>query len=376
MVKKIWPWITTYFKTTDKLLLLLCLVCSGYSVLLLLGVHNSGMATERAIKMQLFSSLLGIGAAMVISLFDYRFLAKLWKVYYPVCIGFVVLTYFFGEQRFDYVEAKAWLPIPFIGVNFQPSELLKIAFILTFALHLEKVTPHIKELKTILLLCLHGAIPVVLIHFQSDDGTALVFAIVFIVMIFCAGIRWRYVATALTAVVVAAPVLWTYVMSNTQKIRILALFFPELDTQGVLYQQYNAKIAIGSGGGFGHGLFTGDHVYVPEIHNDFIFSFVGDALGFLGCMSVLILIILLCAKILFTSAKATDLLGSYVCIGMFGLIAGQSIINLGMNLSLLPVIGVTLPFFSYGGTSVTTLYFGIGLVLSIYRHSRSTLFSD
>lgn len=375
-MKRVWQAIVHYTKTTDKILLLLCTVSSAYSVIMLLGIYNSGMATIRAVQMQLISSLLGIAAAMVISVFDYRFLSKLWKLYYPICIGLIVLTFFFGEQRYDYIEARAWLPIPFIGTNFQPSELLKIAFVLTFALHLEHVAPDIKSFKTLLLLCLHGAVPVLLIHFQSDDGTALIFAFVFVIMIFSAGVQWRYVAAAFTLLAVATPFLWLYVMSNDQKLRILTLFLPDLDTQGILYQQYNAKIAIGSGGGFGNGLFAGEHVYVPEIHNDFIFSFAGEALGFLGCMSILILILLICGRLLHSSFRAVDPLGAYICIGMFALIASQSIINIGMNLSVLPVIGVTLPFFSYGGTSVSTLYLGIGLALSVYKHSKTNLFTD
>lgn len=101
-------------------------------------------------------------------------------------------------------------------------------------------------------------------------------------MLFSAGIQWRYIAIAGAALVIAAPLAWLYLMSNDQKLRVLALFIPDLDTNGILYQQYNAKIAIGSGGGFGEGLFIGEHVYVPEIHNDFIFSFVGQSLGFVG----------------------------------------------------------------------------------------------
>ena len=287
-----------------------------------------------------------------------------------------MLTYFFGEQRVESVDDQAWLPIPFLGISFQPSELLKIAFILTFALHLEKVGDDIKNIKNLLLLCLHGAFPVLLVHFQGDDGTALIFLLIFLSMLFSAGIQWRYIAIAGAALVIAAPLAWLYLMSNDQKLRILALFIPDLDTNGILYQQYNAKIAIGSGGGFGEGLFIGEHVYVPEIHNDFIFSFVGQSLGFVGCMSVILLLFFICTRLLVFSRRSNDLLGGYICIGVFATIAFQSIVNIGMNLSILPVIGVTLPFFSYGGTSVTTLYMGIGLALSVYIHNKDHLFLD
>lgn len=375
-MKKIWRGLIRYLKETDKLMLSLCAVCSAYSVLLLCGIHHSGMATIRAVQMQIITSVLGLVAAMVISSFDYRFLSKLWKLYYPICIGLILLTYLFGEQRVETVDDKAWLPIPFLGINFQPSELLKIAFILTFALHLEKVGDGIRELKNLILLCLHGAMPVLLIHLQGDDGTALIFLLIFLAMIFSAGIPWRYVIIAASGLLIAVPFVWLYLMSNDQKLRILALFIPDLDTNGILYQQYNAKIAIGSGGGFGEGLFIGEHVYVPEIHNDFIFSFIGQSLGFVGCMSVILLLFFLCLRLLIYSRRSNDLLGAYICIGVFATVAFQSIVNIGMNLSILPVIGVTLPLFSYGGTSVSTLYMGIGLAMSVYMHNKEHLFID
>ena len=375
-MKKIWHGFVRYWKETDKILLFLCLVCSVYSIVLMCGIHHSDMATARAVKMQIVTSAMGLVAAVVISSFDYHFLSKLWKLYYPVCIGLVMLTYFFGEQRVESVDDQAWLPIPFLGISFQPSELLKIAFILTFALHLEKVGDDIKNIKNLLLLCLHGAFPVLLVHFQGDDGTALIFLLIFLSMLFSAGIQWRYIAIAGVALVIAAPLAWLYLMSNDQKLRVLALFIPDLDTNGILYQQYNAKIAIGSGGGFGEGLFIGEHVYVPEIHNDFIFSFVGQSLGFVGCMSVILLLFFICTRLLVFSRRSNDSLGGYICIGVFATIAFQSIVNIGMNLSILPVIGVTLPFFSYGGTSVTTLYMGIGLALSVYIHNKDHLFLD
>lgn len=375
-MKKIWRGFVRYWKETDKFLLLLCFFCSSYSVVLMCGIHNSGMATIRAVQMQIITSIIGLIAAVVISSFDYHFLSKLWKLYYPVCVGLVILTYFFGEQRVESVDDQAWLPIPFLGINFQPSELLKIAFILTFALHLEKVGDDIKSLKNLLLLCLHGAIPVLLIHFQGDDGTALIFLLIFLAMLFSAGVQWRYIAIAGAALVIAAPLVWLYLMSDDQKLRILALFIPDLDTNGIFYQQYNAKIAIGSGGGFGEGLFIGEHVYVPEIHNDFIFSFIGQSLGFVGCMSVILLLFFICVRLLMFSRRSNDLLGGYICVGVFATIAFQSIVNIGMNLGILPVIGVTLPFFSYGGTSVTTLYMGIGLALSVYIHNKDHLFLD
>ncbi|MDD2956843.1 MAG: FtsW/RodA/SpoVE family cell cycle protein [Oscillospiraceae bacterium] len=376
-MKKFFHAIGDYIRNTDWVLILLCAVASGLSVLLLFGIHLADMATVRAIKMQAFASGLGLAAAIVISRFDYRVLARLWKLYVPAAVGLIGLTYFFGEQRLETVDDKAWLPIPFLGVSFQPSELLKIAFILSFSLHLSLVKDEIGRIRQLLFLCLHGAVPVLLIHFQGDDGTALIFFFIFLFMIFAAGLPWRYLFAAIGSLAVLIPVAWLYLFTNDQKLRILSILVPEMaDPLGQDYQQYNARVAIGSGGAFGKGLLGKTSVYVPEIHNDFIFSFVGEALGFVGCLAVILLLMAICIRLLFLSRRSQDNLGSFICIGLFAMIVSQSIVNIGMNLSLLPVIGVTLPFLSYGGTSVTTLYLGIGLALSVAMHNRQNLFTD
>ncbi len=376
-MKKFFRFAGDYIRNTDWVLISLCTAASALSVLLLFGIHLADMATVRAIKVQALASALGIAAAIIISRFDYKFLARLWKLYLPVAVGLVVLTYFFGEQRLETVDDKAWLPIPFLNLSIQPSELLKIAFILSFAFHLDNVREEIQSLRQVLLLGLHGAVPVLLIHFQGDDGTALIFLLIFLFMIFSAGLPWRYLLTAGAGVALLSPVAWFYLLTNDQKLRVLSILIPDMaDPLGQDYQQYNARIAIGSGGVFGKGLFGGTHVYVPEIHNDFIFSFVGESLGFIGCFGVVLLLFAICLRLLSISRRSQDHLGSFICIGLFAMVAAQSIINIGMNLSLLPVIGVTLPFLSYGGTSVTTLYLGMGLALSVSMHNRKNLFTD
>lgn len=366
-----------YVRNTDWVLIALCAFASALSVTLLIGIHLADMATVRAIKMQALTSAVGLVAAVVVSRFDYKFLARLWKLYVPAAVGLVALTYFFGEQRLENVDDKAWLPIPFLNISIQPSEFLKIAFILSFAFHLDAVKEEIHSLKQVLLLCIHGAVPVLLIHFQGDDGTALIFFFIFLFMIFSAGLPWRYLVAAGAGITALAPVAWFYLLTNDQKLRFLSILFPDMaDPLRQDYQQYNARIAIGSGGMFGKGLFGGTHIYVPEIHNDFIFSFVGEALGFIGCLVVIALLLAICLRLLYISRQSQDNLGCFICIGLFAMVASQSIVNLGMNLSLLPVIGVTLPFLSYGGTSVTTLYLGMGLALSVAMHNRKNLFTS
>ncbi len=373
--------IRIYSKETDRLLLFTCTALSCISIALIGGLVNAGaLSTDRPFKMQLAASLLGIAAAIVISKIDYHFMADLWKLHQPIAYGLVLLTFTsLGVQVSEYIDDRNWLDIPGLP-QFQPSELLKISFIITFAYHLSKVKDELNDLKTLFLVCVHGAVPVVLIHFQGDDGTAVVMLVIFAGMIFAAGLSWKYILPLLAAVPPALIVLWTFLLDNDKKGRILALIAPDTlsaaDRSKYLWQQLKGEIAIGNGGVWGNGIMTenGQFQFVPEVHNDFIFSYLGESMGFVGCLSVLLLLLILCFTMMRNAKNATDDLGRYICVGVFSMFAAQIAINIGMNLSMFPVIGITLPFLSAGGTSVATLYLSIGVVLSVHVHSRSNLF--
>ena len=164
-------------------------------------------------------------------------------------------------------------------------------------------------------------------------------------------------------------------MDEDKRMRIITLFNPDLDPAGSGYQQRLGRIALGSGKLWGKGVFSGNHQYVPEMYNDFIFSFIGEALGLIGCLLVLGVLTALCLRILQVSHRAKDRLGRYICVGVFMMIASQTVMNVGMCLSVLPVIGVTLPLFSGGGTSVVATYLGIGLAMSVSMHNSRRLFT-
>ena len=294
---------------------------------------------------------------------------KYWYLPAVVTVGLVLLTFFIGYAP-EGTDDKAWLALPF-GQSIQPSELLKIGFIITFAAHVNRVSKkEISQLKHVLLLGIHGAIPVVLIHFQGDDGSALVMALMFAAMLFVAGVHWGYFAAAGGAVAIAAPLMWFFVMNDDQKGRFMALFQPEL-YQDLIYQQARGQTAIGSGGWFGYGLFHGPYVQsgkIPLEYNDFIFATAGEEVGFVGCMLIIGILGAICWRILAVARRSRDRAGTIICTGVFAMFAAQTVNNLGMCLSMLPVIGVTLPFFSAGGTSTVCLYLGIGLVVSVYYH--------
>lgn len=364
--------VSGYLRTVDRWLLLFWISASAASIMFLLGIAEKWPEYSGQFKMQIIASALGLFTAVVISLFDYHTLLKLWKLYVPLAVALMVLTYFFGTAVGD--ANQNWLYIPIGGgreVSVQPSEFLKISFITTFAMHLAKTREHLNDPRNVLLLLLHGDAHVAMLY--EDMGNALVFVGIFAVMLFCAGLNWRYVFAAIPVAAIGLVVLWQRILSEDQKIRILVAYNPSLSERYAFQQKYGL-IAMAMGGVRGTGLFSDSHIRVPMLYNDMIFTFIGEAGGFIGCLGVLFLLMAISLKILYNSNHALDDTGRFICVGVFAMIISQTFINLGMCLRLMPVIGVTLPLLSSGGTSVLSLYLGLGLVLSVYCHSSTGLF--
>ncbi len=361
----------------DWLYLSLCAACSTISVMGLLSwctflQNNTDGVSYRVAIVQGGASFLGLALSIGLSFIDYHLLAHLWPLHAAASWALVMLTFVIGYSPLDTTN-KAWLKLP-MGMSLQPSELAKISFIVTFALHLYTVKEDLNRPGQLLLALAHMAVPAGIIHLQGDDGTVLIFLAIGISMLFAAGLSWKYIAVGIVGAGIALPLLWPR-LENYQRERVVALFHQEDEEYArVLYQQLRGKIAIGSGQITGRGLFSGDHYYVPLAYNDFFFSYISQCLGFIGSMLVILLLLSICIRTIKTGLQAADTLGTYICVGVFAVILAQTVINLGMNLLLLPVIGVTLPFFSAGGTSVTMLYLCIGIVLSVYRHQPHELF--
>jgi len=370
MQKKISLELKGYFERTDRIFWMISITISIYSLLLISSVsRNSNFGY---FKIQLFSIILGYLGAFLITKSDYRFLCKYWYIAAGICIFLILCTFLFGSSVTgdSGVDAKAWIKLPG-GITFQPSELAKIGFIISFSKHLSilKENGELKYFGKVALLGVHALIPMLLTHLQGDDGAAVIFFCMFLVMSFAAGIQLRYFAGIFVSGCLFIPVLWKYVLAEYQKQRLLSQLNPDADPLGMGFQQIQGKLSIGSGKIFGQGLFHGPRVgygTVPIQQSDFIFSVAGEELGFIGCLLVIGLIIALLFRTLQIAYKSSDYLGSYICFGFFGMIVSQAIFNLGMCLSLLPVMGVTLPFFSSGGSSAACLYLGLGLVQSVF----------
>ena len=356
-----------YLKTTDTRLWAQVLAAICYSILLIASMQRSG--DYNYVKTQLAAVLIGFTAAVIISNADYNYIIDKWYVAAIIAALLAVLVFIFGI-RVSGTDDTAWINV--FGYKIQPSEFIKICFIITLTKHFSvlKEKELLNKLWAVLSLCAHAIIPMAVIHIQGDDGTVLIFALVFIVMCLWAGIKLRYFAVfgAITAALI--PLIWGFVMNDEHRNRLLALFFPDESTvTGYGWQQYQGKLSIAGGGLFGSGIFNGNRVQrgiVPEQENDFILTVAGEELGFIGCIIVLVLLLFIMLRILKTAKNYADYRGKLICGGVFALIASQVIINLGMVLGFFPVIGVTLPLFSSGGSSVISVLICIGLVQSVY----------
>ena len=367
--------VTDFFKKTDKLLWLLTVSAVIYSFLLISSMQRSG--DYNFLRPQIAAVVLGAAAALLIANADYRFLLKKWYIAALIGITLAVLVFFFGINVSG-TDDTAWLMLPG-GFTIQPSEFIKICFIITFTKHLSFLNEKklIQSPLGVATLTIHALIPMVMIHFQGDDGTVLIFGLIFLFMSYIAGVQLRYFAVLGIMLLVGIPVIWSFVLNDEHRNRFLALF--DLDgnaTTNYGWQQFQGKISMAGGGLTGSGLYEGSRVeygIVPEQENDFIFTVAGEELGFIGCMILMAILFGIIIRVIIDARKANENDGRFLCTGVFATIASQTIINLGMVLGFLPVIGITLPLFSAGGTSALSTLICIGLVQSVCNHNEDDM---
>ena len=361
------------FKETDKLFLLLCLCLSAVgTVMVSSATHRTadGALLSRDAKVMVLALVLGVAACLVISFIDYDLILKLWPVVAAGSLFLMLLLIPFGEAPSGREDARSWLRIT-SSLYLQPSEILKIGFIITFSKHLSLFKNDLSSVKNVFFLCIHAMIPIALVVYTGDMGSALIFMLMFVGMMFIAGVHWAYFPLGIAAVAAALPLVWYKVFDNIQRNRILALIDPQ-SYPNEIYQQQQAGNAIREGGFFGAGLFKGAYTQsgsVPESANDMIFSVICEETGLIGAFVVLLLFALLAIRIIYVGKRSNNYAASMICYGIMFMIIAQVAVNIGMCLKLLPVIGITLPFISAGGSSVVSLYLAVGLVLSVYRSS-------
>lgn len=308
---------------------------------------------------------LGIVAAGVVICFDYHLYGRLWKLIYWFSTGLLALIFILGTVR---KGAQSWFI--FGDRGFQPSEIAKLALILCLAKILGDRPADTKlSAKELVVVLFRVAIPLVLILLQPDLGTALVYIVVTVVMLFVGGAKLWHMGILGVAGAAAVVPMWMFVMSDTQKNRILVFLDPSLDPSGAGYNVTMAKQAVGSGQLWGKGMFASGSMtqldYIPEQYSDFIFASAAETWGFVGAMALILLYAILIFRLLWLSRQAADRFGTLIVVGVMSMMLFHVVQNIGMCLGIMPVTGIPLPFVSYGGSAMITNMLAIGLALNV-----------
>ena len=353
-------------------LLAISMLLSSAASLALVYTATYSYGTDRYLLVQACAVVLGYVGMLAVSRIDYDLLLRAAPVLY---IAMVVALFLTALTAATVKGNSNWLRLGF--VNLQTSELMKVFFVLTLTAHLVKVGNRLGELKQVFGLLLHLLLVVVPIALQKDLGMVVVYLFIFAVMLFAAGLPLRYLLLALLLALPIARVSWLYLLGAYQRGRLLAAVDPNLDPLGVGYQAIQSRIAIGAGGTTGAGFLQGIQTQtsmLPEKHTDFIFSVAAEEFGLWGALAVLVLLAFMCLRVLAVAVRAKDRAGYLICAGVFATLMFQTVENVGMCLGVLPVVGLTLPLFSYGGSSIVSIYLSIGLVQAVAVRARTGSF--
>lgn len=340
-------------------------------------VINSAVGGDSAyINRQLIGLFGGLMLAIGLSLFSYHYLNHLSILIYLVCIGILVAVIIAGQLGGSGTGSQRWITLPVVG-RLQPSEFVKIGLIVFFSWFLQRKQEKINQPSTLIMTALLAAVPLFFILEQPDLSTSIVIMVVILCLIYIAGISYKWIVGAF-AVAVPSFALILYLaqynmlpfLRSYQVNRIVAFLNPEQNVDLDL-QQKNSEMAIGSGQLYGKGLFNDTAIsvkngnFLSEEHTDFIFSVIGEELGFVGCMIVLGLYLIFIIECLRIAGKARDLSGKLICAGMATLVGFQAFTNIAVATGLFPNTGLPLPFISYGVSSLVSLYIGVGIVLNV-----------
>jgi len=354
-----------FMKEADMFLLSVCLIASILGLVLITSATMSYSSTARYIIVQGIGIVIGIFLFIIFSLIDIYDLSDYWKWLLGFNILFISSTAVFG---IEVSGNKSWLEIPFIGMRVQPAEVVKITYILLLAKQMYAQREWLSSVRSVLLLGGHVALMLGLIWICSDDmGMSLVYVFIFICMAFAAGLRFWWFLGAGAIAVASFPFIWRS-LSEYQKMRILVVIDDTLDPLGIGYQASKSKLMIGSGRFSGQGLFNGTQTQsgsMPAKHTDFIFSVAGEETGMIGAIVIIVLLSIIIFRCLYIATKARNGMGSLVCVGVAAMLIFQVFENIGMCVGITPIIGITLPFFSYGGTSIMTMFAAMGLVSGV-----------
>ena len=360
------------FRKGDMILLLLCIITSAFGCLVITSTTAATTTgAMRYLTIQIIAALAGIAVYVFISAFDMEYFSERRNL---LVIGNIILLLLLIPFGKTVNGNRSWLDFRFLPVDIQPAEICKISFILITASVMASHQNNISSIKSVLHTAFHlGLLFGVNYIISNDMGVSLIFVFIFVGMTFAGGVALPWFLAAITAIVLIAPTVWNMLPDdNYMKTRIAVLIDPSLDPNGTgpLYQTVRALRSLTGGGLTGQGLFEGNRTQSNGAlfaqHTDFIYSAIGEEMGFVGCAAVLILLFLIIARCMWVGVRSSDTMRRLTCFGVASALIFQVIVNIGMNIGVMPVIGLTLPFISYGGSSLITLYAMMGLVSGVY----------
>ncbi len=368
--------ISDFVKKADMVLLLLCTMTTIFGIVAISSA-TATISNGRHVTVQSFALLLGIIIYVILTLIDVDIIAERRELLLIFCIGFIGILMIWGVDNGS--GNKSWLNVPFIGIDVQPAEICKIFFIIILA---KIMSVNQNSLSSPLTVGKMGVLTVFffvyIVYISSDAGVALTYIFIFISMAFVGGVSLIWFLLAFGALLVAVPVAWSITLPNGQdlidsyqKDRIMMLFDPTIDPEGkgVRWQTNLSLRAIQNGGVSGQGLYEGTMVKgnsIPAQHTDFIFSAIAEEMGMLGCVIALLLLSAIVIRCIYVGVKSRNYMNRMICCGIAGMLLFQIVINVGMCLGVMPVIGLTLPFISYGGSSIVTMFLAMGVVSGIH----------
>lgn len=356
----------------DPLLIGSTLVLVVFGLVMVYSTTRSGPHPLAFVESQALHLVAGVVIGVVLLAVDYRAIAASARWLYVVNIVLLAAVLVLGRTS---LGAQRWIALGPLG-EFQPSEFAKLVIVITLAKHLADRPGPYGSVRDLLPFLGHIALPMILIFRQPDLGTALVYGAIFVGMLYAGGARRRDLALLGAAALALAPLLW-HLLKEYQRRRLLVFLDPSLDPLGSGYGILQSKIAIGSGLFWGKGLFAGSQnilQFVPENHTDFIFSVVGEELGFVGACLLLGLFLLWVWRGTRVAAAARDRFGALVAVGVVSMVAFHVFVNVGMTVGIMPITGIPLPFISYGGSALMTMLWATALILNIGMRRQKILF--
>ncbi len=355
------------FHKGDMILLILCVIATIFGIVMISAVMGEE-GSIRNMSIQIGTLVFGVILYLFFTAFDIEILTGQRTLLFVFNFLFIGLLLVFGIEGDS--GNKSWLQIPFLPFNIQPAEVCKITYIIILAKTMSVNQTRIKSPLTFIKLLLHAiSITGFNLVISGDLGVSLIYLFVFIAMGFLGGVRFRWFIVLLIVTALISPIIWEYVFKEYMRERILAVFDPSIDPTGwgVRYQATMNEKTLRTGGLTGLGLFNGKYSdsYLPAKHTDSIFSAVGEQLGFFGCIILLVVLFAIVARIFYIGMHTEDYTNHLICIGMASMLLFQIMVNIGVCLGIVPVVGLALPFISYGGSSILTSFMAMGIVSGI-----------